>query len=163
MGSRKTLVVWTAGIQTLLTFLGQARGNNFVRFTLSLAAVNFVVNLAAPYLAVYLLGELRYGYLTYTAVILAGSMVGMLAGPWWARFGDRFGNQVVIRWTILGESILPLFWAIFQEPAVIMLLQMAGGFLWAGLNLVSGHTSSTCRSAARDCPPGSLPHRSGRP
>jgi hypothetical protein len=118
-------------------FLAHVGHNNYSRFGVSLAALNFTAHLSAPYFAIYMLEELRYDYLTYTAVLLAGSLTGILAGPWWGRIGDRHGNQAVLRWTMLGVSMLPALWPLFPHPLWLMSLNAAGAFLWAGLNLAT--------------------------
>jgi len=116
-------------------FVRQVRRSNFARFSLCLAAFNFAVHLAAPYFAVYMLRELHFGYLAYTAVVLAGSVTGFLASPWWGRVGDRVGNRAVIRWTALGVAILPLLWCVSGARPWMAALNATGAFLWGGLNL----------------------------
>jgi len=81
------------------------------------------------------LRELHFSYLAYTAVVLAGSVTGFLASPWWGRIGDRVGNRAVIRWTTLGVAVLPLLWCVSGARPWMMLLNATGAFLWGGLNL----------------------------
>jgi len=116
-------------------FVRQVRRSNFARFSVCLAAYNFAVHLAAPYFAVYMLRELHFSYLAYTGVVLAGSVTGFLASPWWGRIGDRIGNRAVIRWTALGVAVLPLLWCVSGARPWMMALNATGAFLWGGLNL----------------------------
>jgi len=120
---------------SLWQFFRQRETSNFLYFTLSIAAMSFSVNLAAPYLAVYMLKELHYNYFTYTIISLSLSFVAALVVPAWGKVGDRFGNQVVLRWTMVGVSILPFLWPISRNPAWLAMVFMVAGFFWVGLNL----------------------------
>lgn len=116
-------------------FLFAFREDNFVRFAFSFGLFNFAVHMAAPFLAVYMLQDLGFSYFDYSVVIFSGTLVGMLAVQPWGKAGDTVGNQAVLRSTVLLDSLLPAFWAVCRWPPGILMLQMAGAFLWAGLNL----------------------------
>src|SRR5205085_8289337 len=89
-------------------FLRQTPTSNFARFTLCMTFMSFAANVAAPYFAVYLLRELGYSYLTYTVVVLGGSVMSFLTATRWGHAGDSRGNWVVLKWTMLGVSVLPI-------------------------------------------------------
>jgi len=116
-------------------FLFRARHSNFTRFSLCIGLNSLAAHVAAPFFAVYLLEGLGFGYAEYTAVVLAGSLTGMLSSPWWGRLGDRHGNHAVLRWTSAGVVILPALWLLFGAPVWMLLWNVAGAFLWGGLNL----------------------------
>ena len=118
-------------------FVRQLPSSNFARFSVCLGAFNFSVHVAAPFFAVYMLRELHYGYLTYTAVVLTASVTGFVMGPWWGKVGDRFGNHAVVRWTTIGIGVLPALWVFSGHPAAMALWNMTGAFLWGGLTLSS--------------------------
>jgi MFS family permease len=118
-------------------FLRRFRHDNFVRFALCFAAFNLSVHLVVPYLTIYMLTELHYGYLTYSIVVLSGPMVGNLLLPRWGRIGDRRGNRVVLRWTMVGASVLPFLWPLHPHPSWLLVLHLIGGSLWGGINLAA--------------------------
>jgi MFS family permease len=120
---------------TLWEFLRALPRSNFARFACCLAALNFAAHVAAPYFAVFMLEELRFGYATFTAVVLAGSITGFLSSTWWGRLGDRVGNQAVLRWAVAAVAPLPVLWALLPNPVGLGVLNMAGAFAWSGLNL----------------------------
>lgn len=116
-------------------FLSQAPTSNFARFSLCFGAFGFAVHLAAPYLAVYMLEELQYQYMTYTGIVQAGAVATFLSAGRWGHVGDRSGNWVVLRWTMLGASLVPALWMVCRDPIWLLLVHVAGGCLWGGLNL----------------------------
>jgi MFS family permease len=116
-------------------FIRQARTSNFAQFALCMGLLGFAVNLASPYMAVYMLEELRYGYLTYTWIVLAGSVMACVSATWWGAVADRLGNWAVLRWTMFGVVFLPPLWSVWAHPAWLFVLNLLGGTLWGGLNL----------------------------
>lgn len=90
--------------------------SNFTRFSLCLCGYSLATHLAAPFFAVYVLQELRFGYATYTAIILSGSVVGFMSSRFWGDVGDRHGIRAVLRWTVIGASLLPLLWLVSGSP-----------------------------------------------
>ena len=122
---------------SFLAFLGRARRDNFVRFALGFGLFNLCVHVTVPYLTVYMISELHYGYLTYSVVVLSGSMLGNLLIPRWGRIGDARGNRLVLRWTMVGACFLPFFWPLSPHPAWLLLMHLLGGVVWGGLNLAA--------------------------
>jgi MFS family permease len=120
-------------------FVRAAPRSNFARFSLCLAFYNWATHLSAPYFAVYMLQELHFSYLAYTAVVLAGSITGSLASRGWGRIGDRAGNHFVVRWTLVGVAFLPLLWAFTTRPGGMAAWNVLGAFLWGGVNLASSN------------------------
>jgi MFS family permease len=116
-------------------FLRQTPTSNFAQFTLCMTFMSFAANLAAPYFAVYLLSELHYGYLTYTLVVLGGSGMAFLTSTRWGHVGDTHGNLVVLKWTMLGVSVLPLLWLLSPHPLWLFVTNVIAGLLWGGANL----------------------------
>jgi MFS family permease len=120
-----------------LAFLRGAPRSNFTRFTLAFGALSLASHVAAPFFAVYLLDGLGYSYLTYTVVVLAGSLTGMLSSAWWGRLGDRYGNHRLIRITSAGVVFLPLLWIVLPAAPWMLAVNALGAFLWGGLNLAA--------------------------
>src|SRR6202040_661312 len=51
---------------TVFEFIRQHRTSNFVKFTIFVSAMNFSVNLAAPYFPVLMLRDLKFNYLLFS-------------------------------------------------------------------------------------------------
>jgi MFS family permease len=124
---------------SFLTFLRGAPRSNFARFSLCVAANSVAASVAAPFFAVYLLEQAGLSYASYTVVMLAGAMTGMLTSPWWGRLSDRFGNHAVLRWSAIGVSALPVSWLASHHTAWLLAANAAGAFLWGGFNLAASN------------------------
>ncbi len=120
---------------TLYEFVKRINDNNFGRFVMYISLLNFAVNIAGPFFAVYMLRDLHYSYLSYTIVILTAGLTEVLSMPFWGRIGDKYGNVKVMKicgWLV---AFLPLYWIFAPNIYWILLIQVISGFSWSGLNL----------------------------
>ncbi len=120
---------------TLFRFLARIKESNFARFVLFVAMMNFSVNLASPYFAVFMLRDLHFGYLLYSLITVTATLVIYLTMSRWGRHADKFGNLKVLRMTAPIIATLPLCWVINRNPLFLLLVQVLSGFAWAGFNL----------------------------
>lgn len=120
---------------SFLDFLKRARESNFARFVFFVSSLNFCVNLAAPFFAVFMLRDLKFSYLTYTLVIVPVPLTAILLIQRWGRFADRVGNIRILKFTAFFIASLPLPWIIYRHPIFLIFVQILGGFAWSGFNL----------------------------
>lgn len=116
-------------------FLKRAKESNFGRFVFFVSGLNFCVNLAAPFFAVFMLRDLKFNYLTYTLVMVPVPLTTLLLIKRWGQLADRIGNIRVLKFTALFIAILPLPWIIYRHPVFLIFVQILGGFAWSGFNL----------------------------
>lgn len=116
-------------------FLRRSRESNFARFVFFVAGLNFCVNLAAPFFAVFMLKDLRFSYLTYTILIITVPVTTLLLIRRWGRLADRVGNIRVLKFCACFIAGLPIPWLICRHPLFLGLVQILGGFAWSGFNL----------------------------
>ncbi len=135
--------------ESFVAFVRSTPHNNFARFSWAMAANSFGTHVAAPFFAVYMLETLKFSYAEYTAVILSGAVTGMLCSAWWGRLGDRWGNRSIMSWTLAGVAALPVLWMVFDSPPWMLALNVAGAFLWGGLNLSASNFVYDVASPAR--------------
>jgi MFS family permease len=121
----------------LLDFINETRSTNLGRFVLYVSAMNFATYLAAPFFAVYMLGELGFGYLTYVVVIASAALANSLALTFWGKRADRAGNLKIIAISSLFIPLVPLLWLADDNIFYLVLVQLFSGFVWAGFNLCS--------------------------
>jgi MFS family permease len=119
----------------LLAFLRRERGANFQRFLVFSGLMHVSVLIAGPYFVVYLLNQLHFTYLQYTAWLAAGILGQFLTLKPWGQLGDRFGNKRVLKVTGLLVPFLPMLYVISTEFYYVIAVNFAGGVIWAGLSL----------------------------
>jgi MFS family permease len=123
----------------LPALLRRARGSNFARYALYLAAFTFATQLSASFFSVHMLRDLRFGYLSYMSVVLASAVASFLSYPAWGRHADRLGNARILRLNAFLIPLLPLLWLLSEKPALLTVIELFSGFVWAGFNLCSAN------------------------
>jgi len=127
-------------------FLKHIKDTNFGKYVLFVMIMQFSVALASPFFAVYMLKNLAFSYLEYTAVIMVPLLVILLVTSAWGKFADKYGNLKVLKisgWTI---PFVPLLWLL--SPIVLqinpefilpylLIIEVYSGIVWAGFNLSS--------------------------
>ena len=69
---------------------------NFRRVIVFMVSWNFASNLAAPFIAVYLLRQLGYGLGTVTTLWIASQVANALTMYLWGRLSDRLSNKAIL-------------------------------------------------------------------
>jgi MFS family permease len=119
----------------LLEFLQRERGSNFYRFLVFSGLMHVSVLIAGPYFVVYLLKDLQFTYLQYTAWLAAGILGQFLTLKPWGLLGDRYGNKHVLTATGLLVPFLPMLYVISTDFYYLIAVNFVGGVIWAGLSL----------------------------
>ena len=119
----------------LLAFLRRERGSNFQRFLVFSGLMHVSVLIAGPYFVVYLLNDLHFTYLQYTAWLATGILGQFVTLKPWGRLGDRYGNKKVLVATGLLVPFLPMLYVISTDFYYLIAVNFAGGVIWAGLSL----------------------------
>lgn len=120
---------------TFFDFMKRIRKSNFGRFVLFVACMNFGVYISAPFLTVYMLRDLKFDYMTYTVVVLAATLTGLVFMPLWGRHADRVGNLKILNLSSKFVAFVPLLWLVSPDPVYLIFVQIFAGFFWAGFNL----------------------------
>ena len=124
---------------TLFRFLARIKESNFAWFVLFVSIMNFSVNLASPYFAVFMLRDLHFGYLLYSVITVTATLVIYLMMGRWGRHADKVGNLKVVKITAPIIATLPLCWVINRNPIFLLFVQILSGFAWAGFNLCASN------------------------
>jgi len=119
--------------------LGRLRGSDFANFALFVAFMNLAVGIASPFFALYMLRDLKFSYLQFTAASASFILTQFLAMNLWGRLSDIFGNLRVVQVTSVVFPALPVLWVIFPSFWPIIAFQLIGGIVWAGFSLAAGN------------------------
>lgn len=124
---------------TFRQFLRRSPHSNFAKFVFFVSAINLGVAFSAPYFALYMLRDLRFSYLEFTAVTGTAVITQFLTFRQWGGLVDRFGTKKILNLCGLGVSLVPVLWLFSSQLGYLMLIQVYGGFVWAGFNLAAGN------------------------
>ena len=124
---------------TFFMFLRRFRRSNFVKYVLFVSGITFATNLAAPYFAVYMLRDLEFSYLTYTAIHMSAIMSSLISFPIWGRHADEVGNAKILKITGFFIPFIPFLWLVSKAPLYLVFVEMFAGFVWGGFNLCAAN------------------------
>jgi MFS family permease len=120
-------------------FLAARGRTGFMRFSLFAATINLAVAFSGPYFSLYMLRELRFSYLQFTLVTAASAISQFLTFRYWGELSDRFGNKKILNLCGYGIATVPVVWLFSATPAYLIVIQLWGGFVWAGYSLASAN------------------------
>jgi MFS family permease len=131
-------------------FLQRLRHSQFARFSVFFAMMSFSVALAAPFFTVYMLRDLRFSYLEFTAATAVSVLAQFMTLSMWGRLSDVFGNRLIMAVTGFFIPVLPLLWLVSTAFWYIVAIQVLGGLSWAGFSLsASNYVYDTVAPAKR--------------
>ena len=122
------------------SFLINAPKNNFGKFTIFKALLNFTCTISSPLLAIYLLRNLNFSYTTYMIIVFSGTVFSLLVLELWGKFADRYGNYKTLCLTCVLIPLIPILWILSSLPIYFILVpSIVSGLSWAGFNLAAGN------------------------
>ncbi|MBI4448558.1 MFS transporter [Candidatus Woesearchaeota archaeon] len=119
----------------IIDFLTKGRSTDFGRFVLFVSLLKFSVNIAAPFLAIYMLTTLGLDYLTFTIILSSSVIFKYLTMDIWGSIIDRAGNRRVMLATSTFVPAIALGWTILINPWQLFIIEALSGIAWAGLDL----------------------------
>lgn len=122
---------------TFLQFVKKAPTNNYGRFVIYHAFMNFAVYLSAPFFTAYMLKDLNLNYLHYTGLQAAAILMKNLSMPIWGKALDRFGAKKVLTLAGFTMPVVPILWALFSNYWVLIGAQLFSGLVWAAFELAA--------------------------
>jgi MFS family permease len=134
---------------TFSSFVKRMKDNNFGKFTIYVTLILFAQSINGPFLAVYLIKELRFSYFVYVSIILSGSITQVITMGTLGKFSDRYGNLLLLRicgMLVPATAILTLF---SPSPIYLLGVQALSGVLWGGFNLASSNYIYDCVTRQR--------------
>lgn len=124
---------------TFWQFLRRSPHSNFAKFVFFVGAINFGLAFSAPYFALYLLRDLKFSYVVFTAITAMATVSQFLTFRYWGELSDRFGNKKILNLCGWGVCLAPMLWLVSRDIVYLVLIQIYAGFVWAGFNLASAN------------------------
>lgn len=118
------------------------------RLAWSLALYNAAVYLASPFFALYMRQTLQLSYTWITLITLAATLCYIIVLPYAGKFSDRFGNIRLIYLGMFLYGINPLLWLWFNNPYLLLIVQIAGGI--ANASFILGTSNFMYNKVARE-------------
>ena len=89
-------VVETGPKLTFVSFLKSARKSHLGTFIVFISLYTFAVNLAGPFFASYMLGDLKFNMMTYTAIVGCEFVARIISLTFWGKYVDKVGSLRVL-------------------------------------------------------------------
>lgn len=113
------------------------RQSNAFRFSLFFACMQFAVAIASPFFTVYMLRDLEFSYLAFTANTATAILAQFLTLAQWGRISDVFGNRRILVVTGLFIPLMPILWTVSTNVWYLVAVQALSGVSWAGFSLAA--------------------------
>lgn len=132
-------VVSAEQVFTFRQFLRRSPHSNFAIYVFYVGLVNLAVSFSAPYFALYMLRDLHFSYLEFTAVTSVLSVTQFLMFRYWGELCDRFGNKKILNVCGWAISVVPALWIFSSHIVYLGAIQVVAGLVWAGFSLASSN------------------------
>jgi len=145
-----------ASVRHLFKPFNESNYRNLIKF---LTIYDFSINLAIPFLTVYMLNTLHYSMGLVSAITIASQLANYFFLPTWGKIADRFSNRSVLM--ICGPiQLFCLFaWCVFVLPGVtettlpfVIAIHVILGIGTAGVSLANGNIAMKLSPADRTAP-----------
>ncbi|MCX6003626.1 MAG: MFS transporter [Chloroflexi bacterium] len=125
----------TAPTTTFISFLKGARKEHLGTFILFVSLFTFAVNLSGPLLSVYMLNELHFSYMTFTAIVSSEYIARIISLAFWGKQVDKVGSLKILRLVSYLIPISPILWLLSGNFFYLCVAQIFAGTLWAAFDL----------------------------
>jgi len=120
---------------SFVRFLKNARHSHLGTFILFVSLYTFAVNLAGPLFASYMLDDLRFSYMTFTAIISCEYIARILSLTVWGRLVDKLGSLRILNAVAYLIPFVPVLWLFSRDFAFLAGVQIISGTVWAAFDL----------------------------
>jgi hypothetical protein len=120
---------------TFINFLKDSRKSHLGTFILFVSLYTFAVNLAGPLFASYMLSDLKFSYMTFTAVVSCEYVARIISLTFWGRKVDKSGSLRVLSYVSYLIPAMPVLWLFSSNYLYLCGVQMISGVVWAAFDL----------------------------
>ncbi len=120
---------------TFINFLKDTRKNHLGTFILFISLYTFAVNLAGPLFASHMLTDLKFSYITFTAVVSCEYIARILSLTFWGRLVDKTGSLKILSQVSYVIPLVPILWIFSPNFFYLIGVQLLSGVVWAAFDL----------------------------
>jgi len=120
---------------SVLTTIAHLKESNLGKFTVVMSLTMFTMNIAGPFVSVYLLRDLKFDYIQYVIITGIGAIFSVFLQPFWGRRADKFGNIIIIKIVTILMPLVPISYIFSANFYYLMAIQVVSAFNMTGLNL----------------------------
>jgi len=120
---------------TFISFLKDTRKNHLGTFILFVSLYTFAVNLAGPLFASYMLRDLKFSYMTFTAIVSSEYIARIISLTFWGRQVDKSGSLRILSQVSYFIPFVPILWLFSSNYFYLCGVQMLSGTVWAAFDL----------------------------
>lgn len=96
--------------------------DNYGKFAIFQGFFFLAMMLSAPFFAVKMLNDLKFGYVMYTIVSLSPTLFYLIFAPIAGKFSDKYGNLKLLYFAALLFPIVPILWIFFETPLTLIFI-----------------------------------------
>jgi MFS family permease/SepF-like predicted cell division protein (DUF552 family) len=115
---------------------GIKMNKNLSFFTTYILFTNFAVEIASPFVAVYMLKDINVGYEWFAILVAIGALSKTIFHHYWGRLADRYGTRRIMFVCGILISFVPFGYMLSTDIAGLMTVGIFNGFAWAGFDIV---------------------------
>ncbi len=119
-----------------MPFRDRELGRSFTYFSLGLFLYNLGIYMAAPAFSLFYVKVLDLSKSTISLLITTGTLLVVVASPFWGRISRKYGNAIVFAYSTIWQALFPYFYYLSGKSLPMMFVwQAILGFGVAGYNL----------------------------
>ena len=124
---------------SIFDFVRKMDKTNYGHFVIYVVLFKFAVSIASPFFAVYMLKNLGFSYLQFTALVASELVASFIAMGAWGRIIDERGTKHVLYISGILASLIPLLWLFSGSFYYLVAVEAFSGISWAAFNLSSSN------------------------
>jgi len=124
---------------SLVDFVKKMDKTNYGHFVIYISLFKFAVSIASPFFAVYMLKNLGFNYLQFTALTASELIASFIAMGVWGKLIDGKSTKYVLYISGILTPFIPLFWLFSGNFYYLLVVEAFSGLSWAGFNLSSSN------------------------
>jgi hypothetical protein len=120
---------------SFLSFLKDTKHSHLGTFVIFMSLFTFAVNLSSPLFAAYMINNLKFSYMTYTAMVSCEYIARIISLSFWGKQIDKSGSLRLMMKVAYLIPFVPILWMFSNNVFYLGAVQMFSGMVWAAFDL----------------------------